>query len=79
MEMVTLENVPGTAEKELFERACRAYFRRFGREASQPSWAESVASYYRHIGFGGITLSNANGHLATYLYNMKKDRLKFVH
>ena len=54
------KSLPGDLEEELTARAVRAYFRRFGEYADQPSAALSTYDG------GCIVLSNTSGELARF-------------
>lgn len=61
--------------KSLEDRIFQAYFRRYGKNAMQPSrdidWIEYKGKDY-------AVLSNVSGILAVYRYDEKTDRLKWI-
>jgi hypothetical protein len=59
-------------DEQLIDRACRAYFRRFGKHADFPGQDSTVSKR------GVVRLTNVRGELARYKYDAKRDRLKFV-
>ncbi len=60
-------------EEKVVERAFRAYFRRYGKDALQPSQYGSELTSK-----GIVELVNCNGVLARYRYDEKNDRLHFI-
>lgn len=62
-------------DDELIGRAMRAYVRRFGREADQPSFSYSEVG--GEVGRIGVRLANVNGLLAMYTYYEETDELRW--
>jgi hypothetical protein len=58
-------------------RAFRAYFRRFGEHAAQPS-GNVIVQERPDKGEVVLTLGNVNGTLARYVYRPATDRLAYL-
>jgi len=66
--------VRGLFLRALYERACRAYCRRF-QTGERPAYAYSTVDL---VG-GLIVLRNANDEVARYKYTIATDRLRYVY
>jgi hypothetical protein len=63
-------------EDELYDRACKAYHKRFGADAQFPG-RDSSNTFEEKDGTVRVELANVNGPLATYIYHPVSDRLVY--
>ena len=63
-------------DEELFDRACKAYFERFGPDAIFPDRSSSN-TFEEKDGTVRVKLANVKGPLATYIYHPGSDQLVY--